>query len=354
MGHLVRVGLTGALLCLACGEPVPRDAGRVDAGLGDAGPGDAGPPSNVRLTAVTFNTGTTLGLDHGREPDDGYSREDAVISDTHYGDGLAWRSVIDDTLTFLTALQPDVVAFQEVFYSGECASIPSDAHPGFACEAWADGDATVAEVVLGAGYQVACHQDKPDKCIAVRRAFGTIRGCEDNLCLDHLDGARVPDCGGGSRVGRAVLDLTDGRSLTVVNVHGSSGVSAEDQACRVAQFNQVFVDLDLDGPGTEPGANGAANLILGDLNTDPARFESSDASAARFSELVEAGGYHFVTEVGRRATPTYALFNIDHQVSDALDGPCWAPGVTEARPAVSETIYFDHVPVVCELAGFLE
>lgn len=296
------------------------------------------------IVVVTFNTGTTTGMNHDGAPDDGYTSAEAEISDMHYGDGLAWVPVVEDTERFLAAVQPDIVAFQEIFHPGECATIPPELHAGFVCESWSEGDPTVAQRIVGMGYQVACHQGKNDKCIAVRRAFGTIRGCDADLCMDFLDGAGVPDCGSGSRVGRAVVDRVDGSVLTVVNVHGSSGVEADDVACRVAQFEQVFVDLD-----GEPAANGELNVVLGDLNTDPGRYDGVDASATRFNQLAAERGFDFVTEVGRMAPRSYAgIVDIDHVLSDGLGGDCAIPGVTDDVP-VSATRYFDHSPVICEL-----
>ena len=67
--------------------------------------------------------------------------------------------------------------FQEIFHPGECAAIPVEFHAGFYCETYADGDPTVAQAILGPGYQVACNLGKPDKCAAVRTALGTFRGC---------------------------------------------------------------------------------------------------------------------------------------------------------------------------------
>jgi hypothetical protein len=273
-----------------------------------------------------------------------------MISDMYYGDGLAWLLAIDAATRFFADAAPDIVAFQEIFYSGECETIPAEFHAGFVCESWSAGDPTVANAILGAGYQVACNLEKPDKCLGVKRTFGTIRGCDGELCLDFLDGSRVMDCGGGSRVGRAVIDMALGGSITVVGVHGTSGITLDDQACRERQFEQVFVDLGT-GDGS-PGASGAANIVLGDLNTDPVRLADGDSSAARFSEFTGEGKpFHFINDVGRTAAPTYAIFNIDHIVSDVFEGECEVPGVTEGIPPVLEAVYFDHKPIVCRLWG---
>jgi endonuclease/exonuclease/phosphatase family metal-dependent hydrolase len=308
-------------LLVACGQPIDADSG-------------------LELTAMTFNTGTTQGLGHDAPPDDGYGEEEAAISDTWYGDGLAWQVVVDDTRATLATLQPDVVAFQEIFWSGACPDIPSEQWPGFVCAGWQEGDPTVAEVILGADYQVACHQGKWDKCIAVRRDFAEIRGCNDDLCLDALDGAEVSGCGSGSRVGRAIIDLTDGGQITVVNAHGSSGLTAEDEDCRVRQFALVFDDMD-----GAPAANGQRNLVLGDFNTDPGRNTSFDASAAYLADQRQEP-WRFHTAVGPDAEPTYAgLFNIDHVMSDAFSGDC------EAVTTVSDVLYFDHQPLLCSLSA---
>ncbi len=315
--------------------------------------GEAAPPKPaLRFVVVTFNTGTTSGLPHDRPPDDGYTSIEAIYSDLHYGDGLAWRPAVEATERFFAEVQPDLAVFQEIFYAEDCATVPDEARAGFVCETWMPGGPTVVQVVVGMGYQVACNLGKPDKCAAVKRTFGALRGCDRDLCLDGLAGARVDGCGGGSRIGRGVVDLAAGGSITVVDVHGSSGLTTDDASCRVRQFDQVFFDL---GLGDGRAANGAVNVVMGDFNTDPVRFADSDASAARVLEYVGDGKpFHFVTAVGPRVPATYAgLFNIDHVISDAYTGSCWHAGVTAGHPNVIDAVYFDHKPAVCTLEGDL-
>ena len=305
---------------------------------------DTGVPPPRTFLAVTFNTGTTEMMG-GVSSDDRYTEAHAAASDAWYGDGLAWLPAVEAVRAFFATVSPDVVVFQEIFWSGECPDVPEEARADFVCATWQPGDPTVAQLILGGDYQVMCHPGKPDKCAAVHRRFGTFRGCEADFCLEGLAGATVDGCGRGARVGRGVIDLVDGGTLTLVNVHASSGLTADDQACRVRQFEQVFVDL---GDG-EPAANGARNLIMGDLNTDPARLAVADESARRFNDFVGEGKpFHFLTAVGADVPPTYgALGNIDHVVSDVLDGTCWTAGVTEGHPTVLEDRYFDHRPAVC-------
>jgi len=323
-----------ALLAVGCQEPQGDDD---DSAVG---------AQPVPLTAVTFNTGTSENMGHDGEPDDGYSSEHAGYSDEYYGDGLAWTPAVTATTTFLADVAPDVIAFQEIFHSDECAEIPSEAQQDFVCETWLDGDPTVAQLVLGEGYQVMCIPDHPDKCAAVNRTFGSFQGCDDDLCLEGLFGTRIEGCGSASRIGRGVIDLEAGGTLTLVAIHGTSGLTDEDKECRALQVDQVFVDL---GDG-EPAANGDHNLIMGDLNTDPGRWADIDISAERWNEYVTGETFYFLTEVGEDAPPTYAgLTNIDHVISDSATGACWHAGVTDDHAEVIDAIYFDHVPAVCVL-----
>ncbi len=303
-----------------------------------------GDDARPTFVAVTMNTGTNPGLPHDALPDDGYGAQEAAYSDEHYGDGLAWRAVIDDTRAFFAEVDADVVAFQEIFSSAECPDVPVEARAGFVCETWAAGDPTVAQLVVGAGYQVACHAGHHDKCVAVKRTFGSIRGCDGDLCLDGAAGVGVGGCGQGARVARVVVDRAAGAPITVVSVHGTSGLAPGDVDCRIAQVEQVFVDLGL-GDGA-PGVSGAHNLVLGDLNTDPGRAVAADASAARWNDFVAEGSrFHFVSDVGPEAPPSYAgLLNIDHVITDDLLGTC------HVAEDVTDRVFFDHKPVVCDLA----
>jgi len=324
-------------------------AGGAATGGGVVGGAGGGGPIPNQAVVVTFNTGTTSNMEHDAGAGDVYTSNDVDTSDQYYGNGLSWLPAVEATRAFFEGLQPDVVVFQEIFHPEECANIPAQFHTGFICESWSPGDLTVAQHVLGPGYQVACHLGKPDKCAGVRTAFGSFQGCSDALCIEGLDGGTVQNCGGGSRVGRGVINLVTGGTMTVVNVHGTSGISFDDQNCRVKQVEQVFQDLG-DGLG-QPAANGALNVVMGDLNTDPGRNTLLDLSAQRWNDFVGNGkAFDWVSEVGSNATPTYlGLFNIDHVASDTLQGGCWTAGVTVGHPDVYQPAYFDHKPMVCDL-----
>ena len=368
MNH-VRAGICAAALLTCCSGSSPAEsdtAGGVADAMADPATeadladrevdatdleldpqGDAA-RSIAPFTVVTFNTGSGPELRHDAEPDDGYSSDHADISDQYYGNGLAWEPFIDDTRAFFEQTEADVVVFQEIFWPGDCPAVPEDARAGFVCEDWIEGDPTVAERVLDDGWQIMCHPGKPDKCAAVRRGFGSFQGCDTAFCLEGLTGFRVDGCGSGARIARGVIELVGGGELTLVHVHSSSGFENDTLECRIRQIDQVFVDL---GDG-EPGANGEINLMMGDLNTDPVRGAAFDISAAHWNVFVgEDRAFHFISDVSADAPASYAgSFNIDHVISDRLAGSCWIAGLTEGHPAVTDAVFFDHKPVVCEVA----
>lgn len=309
----------------------------------------ATPASGRTIRAVTFNTGTS-GMYDPDAPEGGYGKEQAELVDAYYGNGLAWVPAIDAARAWLARTRPDVIGFQEIFHPGECAEIPTEARTGFVCEDWTEGMPTVAQRILGDGWQVMCHPGQSDKCAAVHRRLGRFRGCDADLCLEGMAGSVIPGCSKGCRVGRGVIDLWDGGGvLTLVNIHGSSGIEAADRECRVRQIDQIFVDLGLGD--AEPGANGDRNVVVGDFNTDPVRMAEADPSAARLAAFAGEGkAFAFVNEVGYDAAPTYAgFFNIDHVLTDAGSGACWSAGITDGHPKVADFLHFDHVPTVCDI-----
>jgi len=332
------------------GDPADGGGDGLDAGLdgadtvadgADAGADGAdagGDDSPGSFVAVTFNTGI-----HPTVGTNGFTAQQNEYLDTYYGHGLCWGPAIDEARAFFDSVQPDVVCFQELFDIEECESIPPEAREGFVCENWTPDSPTVAELILGPNYQLACNWHKHDKCAAVRTSFGTFEGCSAETCMDGLFGSTIDGCSQGARIGRGVIELSAGGTLTLVNVHGSSGVSGDDIDCRVQQVEQVFVDL---GDG-EPAANCLPNLIMGDFNTDPrsAAAVLADASARRWNDFVGADlAFDFVNE---HVATYHNLFCIDNIVSDELTGSCWYPGFSNGHPAVSEDDNFDHTPTVC-------
>ena len=232
----------------------------------------------IRL--MTFNTGTSEA--NGKaDPDDRYTEWHASQSDEYYGDGLAWMPAIEAAKDFIDAKAPDIIAFQEIFHSAECADIPLESRTDFICTDWRPGDPTVASIITGDDYQVMCNPGKPDKCSAVRKSFGRFRGCDDDFCLEGMTGCTVDTCGKGARIGRHNRiewrwRNQPGQRPCVVWIQGRR------DACWAWQFEQIFVDM----CGAGPGATGDVSVVMGDFNTDPGRAVIFDPSAARLLDFV--------------------------------------------------------------------
>lgn len=308
-------------------------------------PGVSAPDASPRIEAlrvVTLNVGSGRSVETLRHANAGYGPAQAAAADRWYGNGLAWPPVMRDVRNFLDAVNADIVGLQEVFHSDHCADIPPSARDGFVCEAWQPGDPTVAQRILGEGYQVACHPGKPDKCLAVHRRLGHIAGCEVAFCLRGLEGLDDDRCGSGNRVAAATVRLMQGGMLRVVHVHGTSGLTLTDSRCRLGQIEAIFAD-----GGAAPGFG----VVLGDFNTDPGRVTWLDPAARALRRSARPPGhYRFMTDVGLLVRPTFLSFlNIDHVLAAGMSGECWYAGRTPDTAPVSDLVYLDHTAVVCDL-----
>ena len=324
----------------------------VDSSAADVGPSPEDvsadlPVTPLEFVVVTINVGTTTFLSHD-VGDDGYTQEMADIASEQYANNLSWRPAEEAMVAFLAELQPHIVAFQELYYDPWCDNTPVDPELDFVCKDYTPGGPLQIERLLGADYRIACAAGHVDNCVGVRRDFGSLRGCPgDGVCLDGLKGTPAGDCSKGARVGRVEVDLPDGRSLVVVDVHANAGFDERDMQCRVQQFGQVFVDA---GDG-QPAASGEANLVMGDMNTDPFLLMDTDPSAVFWSEHVGEGRrFQYISASDLEGPPSQVgLFHLDHVVSDVVTGSCVVAGVSEGVPAVMDALYWDHSPVVCDV-----
>lgn len=312
---------------------------------------DASPGLSFRV--MTFNCGTTDGLDHDRGEDegqgDGYTSEMARITDEFYENSLSWNPAEAALTSFLSMKQVDIVVFQEMYFDPWCETIEVDPQLDFVCRDYTPQRPLQVERLLGAGYQVACADGQEDNCIAVSSDFASLRGCPANApCIGGLEGMGPPSgCSNGARISRIELDLVDDdRDIVVVNVHGTSGINPEDQDCRADQFSQIFEDR---GDGT-PAANGDVNLVMGDLNTDPFLVGDAEPSSAMWNRFVgPAKPFDYISSSDLDGPPTYAgLFRIDHVASDAIRGECVVAGEHGESP-IWNTVYWDHNPVICDV-----
>jgi hypothetical protein len=358
MGALLLLAVSLAVGCAASESsqpgPGPDDDG-VAPGSPDAGSSSDDPPpppGPLSFRVMTMNIGTTEGLQHDQPPDDGYSQEMAEEADRYYGNGLSWNPAEDALTKFLAKTKPEIVVFQEGFFDEWCVGIPDNGYD-FVCQGYSKDRPLQVERLLGPDYQVACADGQEDNCAGVLSSFATMKGCAPGEpCMGGLEGEGPPDgCSNGARIGRVELELADGRDMTLVNVHGTSGFKLEDMLCRVSQFEQIFEDR---GDG-QPAANGAVNLVMGDLNTDPFLAGSFEPSASYWKDWVgEAGDskpFHYLSSSDNDGPATYTGdTRIDHIVSDVLSSAgCFVAGSSSGIDPVIDATYWDHKPVVCDV-----
>jgi hypothetical protein len=340
-------------------DAAPSDATNVDetalepeAGVGEGALADR-PLPPVAFTVMTFNVGTTAQALHDKDEaegaGDGYTSEHAAWISEHYGNNLAWRPAEEALRQFIAKHRPDVIAFQEMFYDPWCADQPDPPdHLDLVCEGYDPSGPLTAERLVGPDYDVVSAKGHPDNWVAVRRAFGAIEGHPgQGPWLDGAEGFGIPDCCSGARVSSVDVLLPDGRRLTVVDVHTNAGMKDKDMACRVLQFEQVFVDR---GDGI-PAAHGIANVVMGDMNTDFFLFAGADPSADRWNDFVGPGkAFHYVSSDSLDGPATHATgMHLDHVASDSLVGSCFVAGESEGTDPVMESTFFDHRPVFCNV-----
>ena len=123
----------------------------------------------------------------------------------------------------------------------------------------------------------------------------------------------------------------DGGTLTVVGVHGSSGLTQEDQDCRVKQFAQVFEDLG-DGSNAACRQRRAQHRARRPQHRSrPQRRLRRERPEVERACRAQPRASATSPNIGPDATPSYgAFFNIDHVASDAFrrqlpDQPASAP-----------------------------
>jgi hypothetical protein len=304
------------------------------------------------FVVVTINGGTSPGRRHNDDEQDGlppYTAETSDIVDEFYQNSLSWNPAEAALTTWLAETNPDIAVFQEIFHDPWCLDIdrPQDESLDLVCNGFTDDRRLQVQRMLGERYQYACGARKPDICIAIRRDFGTVAGCDAADCVIEWEGA-VPlsDCTSRDRIGRVLITRADGTLLNLVGWHGTSGALPDDSDCRADQLRLVFEDA---GDGEPLFREGMPNLLAGDFNFDPMLFVGADVDylAARVGDGLD---YQWLSPTDLDGPRSYGGgASIDHMISDELTGGCYIPGSSDGVPAVWERVYWDHRPVVCTL-----
>lgn len=244
----------------------------------------------------------------------------------------------------IAELSPDVIALQEAVGLEQCAALDEE-DPAFTChDQHTYREPAQVRRLVGKGYAVACADRDGYDCVAVKRSFGAIRGCDDDddePCLAETAPV-VEGCDPGFSLSAVDIALEEGVSFRLVNAHPQSGF---ETACRAAQLEQLFDDLA--GPGP--------TLIAGDLNLDP--FEDTDESVVVWDEHVGEGKrfrYHSGEAEHRPPYPTSVnpldTGVLDHVVSDFLEGSCVTLGEAPGSAPLDGGEGMDHRALRCGLS----
>ncbi len=258
--------------------------------------------------------------------------------------------------------KPDVALLSEVLAPGQCDELGPAAPAWHACHPeHRAAEPDQARRLLGPDYTIACEPRRGYECVAVRREFAKLRGCDDGaLCRGLLRSAEaLPGCDDGFTLSMATVEV-DGVALDVGVAHPPSGFTAEAQACRRDFLPAVLA------PRGAPGSlrQQPRALVGGDFNLDPYR-HGTDADGTYFLAQVRtsasaAGGPLLLHSGLQEHDPPYWTAPLtratwDHVVSEGLTGRCVTLGAHEGYPPLDMAVgpelqRLDHLAQYCVLS----
>ncbi|HJL18654.1 MAG TPA: hypothetical protein RMH99_23535 [Sandaracinaceae bacterium LLY-WYZ-13_1] len=312
------------------------DAAAADASAVDAGPDGGGRPRPPSADLVTFNVGTTPFIDFLGRADYRADCRD------WYDNNLCLQAAEDAVRDELAALEPRFILLQEMWFADGCTEAdrpPRADEPPFVCAL----EGRPIERVLPAGFGHACATAHPDNCVGFDRDAFTVEdeaaSCDGRDCAAALVGVDA-DCGGPSR--SAILrGRTDDGPLALVVLHLNAGPTPEDQACRAAQLEALRLALDAEVDG------GAALLIGGDFNFDPAVTDGPDTEA--FEALVGDHGLSRLADDPAVETNRLLEADIDFFLARGLPGQEASECTQRFVDGHLDAPFFDHALVSCAL-----
>jgi hypothetical protein len=262
----------------------------------------------------------------------------------------------------IAALDPDVIALQEVLPDDACDSIVED-DPRFVChpDQLAQG-ATQMERLLGGRYDVRCDPRNGFECVAVRGSGGPAPDGvtffdDDYLTAPPVDSDDEETCDDGFTVGTMQLSFEStgtSQRVAIVNGHPQSGFIGR---CRRKQLEQAFAFPE--PSGDEGALNGV--LLSGDWNLDPFRDvdESADLWVDNVGLASEGKRFHYHSGPAEKNPPLPTTENVlftgvlDHVASTQLEGACVTLGEaadTERLDGAQGGNGCDHRALMCSLS----
>lgn len=285
-------------------------------------------PERVPFTFLQANVGNSL-----------------LACDDPYLYKLCEQEVEDALRDNIAALNPDVVALQEVLPDNFCDTLaePED-DPRFVCHPDHLGaEGSQARRLLGPDYDILCDDRGQFECVAART--GMLSG--PYQVAPPVDSDDAEECDPNFSVGAAHVTVPGAAGFTLVNGHPQSAFIG---ACRDKQLQQVFAD---DGLAQGP------TLLSGDWNLDPYR-AGDDPSVVTWTQYVgpdDATRFRYHSGVAERQPPyaTNVVAGIasilDHVASDTLQGTCQTLGEASGTTRLDGEVGggCDHRALFCEL-----
>ena len=260
----------------------------------------------------------------------------------------------------IVALDPDVVALQEVLPDHVCDAIDDEDggedDAGRAChvDVRAEVPRQIDRLLPPADWAVVCEPRQGYECVGVRRGRGVIVGSYRSAPAVVIDDE---GCDDGFTVGRVDVQLDvqfGGGTVAVLNGHPQS----TNSRCRAAQVAQLFA-LDDDNDASD-GVDAA--VVTGDMNLDPFGFglDEDDESVVVWNEHVgdddDGRAFVYASGTAERLPPyptTRGLFEavLDHVAVRAGSGRCTTLGEAPGTILLDgERSVMDHRALNCAVS----
>jgi hypothetical protein len=224
-------------------------------------------------------------------------------------------------------LSPDVIALQEVLAPWQCTNINA-MNKNKVCSEMQ----VIPQVrrLVGENYTIVCNSRNQFECIAIKKDFGEIVGCQSGeICHTARTIPEIEGCDNGFTISAATIKTkTPSLSFDLVNFHPQSTSSI----CREKMIKAAFY-----GNNTTPSIIQEKKLLLlGDFNFDPWR--DNDESVATWKNFFNSGWngeelkYH--SGIAEAAPPYFTSFlfykprTLDFIVSNFTTGICQTLGET--------------------------
>ncbi|MHB8874437.1 MAG: endonuclease/exonuclease/phosphatase family protein [Myxococcaceae bacterium] len=268
-------------------------------------------------------------------------------------------------------LRPDVVLFSEAFAPWLCDKVGAVDEKHVCHPSNTQAEPEQVRRILGSNYTISCDANSGFECIAIRREFGRMKGCEDGAFCRGLSRTApvIDDC--DIRLGIDQVDTrhasvsgvtleVDGKTFDALVAHPPASTAPEAAQCRRRFLPYVMEPVGSDGSVRER----PAAILGGDFNLDPYRNAPTAVDVVYWNQSVrlslEGEGGPWVSNSGPiEHDPPYwtsplSRSTLDHVVTQGLVGRCQTLGAAQGRPPLdgasgAELERLDHLAQWCLL-----